>query len=165
MPIVRRTRAEIDEAKLLAKLATRSRPSEDEIEAQAAEDGDAWADEELAEAEPIYPPPSPQRLRALRARLGLTQAQFARRFGFSLDTVQQYEQGRRRPSGQAATLLRVIEADPNAVVRALGLRRSGCIPGVDTIPGDAPKVGQKNTGQARLRGGNAFPCARPAFAR
>src|SRR5215510_14907463 len=30
----------------------------------------------------------------------------ARRFGFSLDTVQQYEQGRRRPSGPAATLLR-----------------------------------------------------------
>jgi len=42
MPIVRRTRAEIDEAKLLAKLAARPRPSEDEIEAQVAEDGDAW---------------------------------------------------------------------------------------------------------------------------
>ena len=37
MPIVRRTRAEIDEAKLLAKLAARPRPSEDEIEAQVAE--------------------------------------------------------------------------------------------------------------------------------
>jgi putative transcriptional regulator len=124
MPIVRRTRAEIDAAKLLAKLAARSRPSEDEIEAQATEDGDAWTEEELPEAEPTDPPPSPERLRALRARLGLTQAQFARRFGFSLDTVQQYEQGRRRPSGPASTLLRVIEADPEAVVRALGLRRT-----------------------------------------
>ena len=124
MPIVRRTRAEIDEAKLLAELAARPRPSEHEIEAQAAEDADAWTDEELAAAEPMYPPPSPERLRALRARLGLTQAQFARRFGFSLDTVQQYEQGRRRPSGPASTLLRVIEADPEAVVRALGLRRT-----------------------------------------
>src|SRR5262245_35744932 len=83
MPIVRRTRAEIDEAELLAKLATRPRPGEDEIETQAAEDGDVWTDEELAEAEPVYPPPSPERLRALRARLGLTQAQFARRFGFT----------------------------------------------------------------------------------
>ena len=45
MPIVRRTRAEIDKAKLLAELAGRPQPSEDEIEAQAIEDGDAWADE------------------------------------------------------------------------------------------------------------------------
>jgi putative transcriptional regulator len=106
MPIVRRTRAEIDKAKLLAELAERPQPSEDEIEAQAIEDGDAWADEELAGAEPIYPPLSPDQVRALRARLGLTQEQFARRFGFTLDTVQQYEQGRRRPSGPASTLLR-----------------------------------------------------------
>jgi len=125
MSIERRTRAEIDEANLLANLAAQPRPGEDEIEAQTAEDGDAWTDAGLAEAEPVYPPPSPERLRALRARLGLTQAQFAHGFGFSLDTVQQYEQGRRRASGPAATLLRVIEADPDAVVRALGLRRSG----------------------------------------
>src|SRR3984893_18793651 len=114
MPIVRRTRADIGEATLLADFAGRPQPSEDEIEAQAIEDGDAWADEELAGAEPIYPPPSPDQVRALRARLGLTQEQFARRFGFTLDTVQQYEQGRRRPSGPASTLLRVIEADPEA---------------------------------------------------
>ena len=107
MPIVRRTRADIDEGKLLAELGARPRPNEEEIEAQAAEDGDAWSDEELAEAEPVYPPPSPERLRALRARLGLTQAEFARRFGLTLDAVQQYAQGRRRPSGRAATLLRV----------------------------------------------------------
>src|SRR5271165_42937 len=125
MPIVRRTRADIDKAKLLADLAARPRPTEDEIERQAAEDGDAWTDQELAEAESVYPPPSPAQVRALRAKLGLSQAQFARRFGFTLDTVQQYEQGRRRPSGPASTLLRVIEADPEAVVRALGLRKAG----------------------------------------
>ena len=125
MPIVRRTRADIDKAKLLAELALRPRPSKEEIAAQAIADGDAWTDEEFADAEPVYPPPSPEQVRALRARLGLTQAQFARRFGFTLDTVQQYEQGRRRPSGPASTLLRVIEADPNAVERALGLRKAG----------------------------------------
>ena len=125
MPIVRRTRADTDKAKLLAEFATQPRPTEEEIEAQAIEDADPWTDEELAEAEPVYPPPSPDRVRALRARLGLTQAQFARRFGFTLDTVQQYEQGRRRPSGPASTLLRVIEAEPAAVVRALCLRRAG----------------------------------------
>jgi putative transcriptional regulator len=125
MPIVRCTRADIDEAKLLAELAARPQPSEEQIEAQAAEDRDAWTDEELTDAQPAYPPPSPQQLRALRAKLGLSQAQFARRFGFTLDTVQQYEQGRRRPSGPATTLLRIIEADPEAVVRALGLRKAG----------------------------------------
>jgi putative transcriptional regulator len=125
MPIVRRTRADIDKAKLLAELAARPRPGEEEIEAQASEDGDAWTDEELAGAEPVHPPPSSDQVRALRAKLGLTQAQFARRFGFTLDTVQQYEQGRRRPSGPASTLLRVIEADPEAVVRALRVCKAG----------------------------------------
>ncbi len=125
MSIVRCTRADINKAKLLAELAARPRSSEEEIEAQAIVDGDAWTDEELADAKLEYPPPSADQVRALRVKLGLTQAQFARRFGFTLDTVQQYEQGRRRPSGPASTLLRVIEADPNAVERALGLRKAG----------------------------------------
>lgn len=125
MPIVRRIRADIDKAKLLTELAARPRPSDEEIEAQAVEDQDGWTDEELAQAERISPPPTPEAVRALRVRLGLSQAEFARRFGFALDTVQQYEQGRRRPSGPASTLLRVIEADPEAVARALGDRRAG----------------------------------------
>ncbi|HEY2538986.1 MAG TPA: helix-turn-helix domain-containing protein [Stellaceae bacterium] len=120
MAIVRRSRTDIDEAKLLAEPAARRRPSDEEIEAQAIEDGDAWTDEELSEAAPIAAPPSPEQVRELRTRLGLSQAQFARRFGFTLDTVQQYEQGRRRPSGPASTLLRVIAADPESVARALG---------------------------------------------
>jgi hypothetical protein len=72
MPIVRRTRADIDKAKLLAELLGQPQPTEEEIEAQAAEDGDAWTDEELADAEPVYPPPSPEQVRALRAKLGLS---------------------------------------------------------------------------------------------
>ena len=125
MPIVRRTRADIDALKLLAELAARPRPSEAEIEAQAIEDGDAWTEQELAEAEPVYPPLSPEEVRALRKRLGLSQAQFARRFGFTLDTIQQYEQGHRRPSGPASSLLRVVAADPEAVMRALRQHKLG----------------------------------------
>ena len=125
MAIVRRTRADIDEARLLAELKRRPQPNEQEIEAQAAEDGDAWTDDELAYAEPVHLPPSAEEVRALRARLGLTQRQFARRFGFTLESVQQYEEGHRRPSGPAATLLRVIAADPEAVMRALRLRAAG----------------------------------------
>ncbi|HXA23180.1 MAG TPA: helix-turn-helix domain-containing protein [Acetobacteraceae bacterium] len=123
MPIVRRTRADIDREKLLADLAARPQPSEEQIEQWAAEDGDAWTDKELAEAVPVYPPPKPEEVRALRARLELSQTQFALMFGFSVDTVQQYEQGRRVPSGPASTLLRVIAAEPEAVIRALDPHR------------------------------------------
>jgi putative transcriptional regulator len=122
MPIVRVRAADIDRRKLLADLAARPEPTEAEIDRQVEEDGDAWTEEELASAIVVYPPPTAEQVRAMRARLGLSQAQFAHRFGFTVDTVQQYEQGRRRPSGPASTLLRVIEADPEAVMRALGRR-------------------------------------------
>ena len=125
MPIVRRTRTDIDRGKLLADLAAQVTPDDEDIEAQVVADDDAWTDAELAQAEPAYPPPSTAQVRALRARLGLSQSQFAHRFGFTLDTIQQYEQGRRSPSGPASTLLRVIEADPDAVVRALNPRKAG----------------------------------------
>jgi putative transcriptional regulator len=122
MPTVRRIRADIDFEKLAAEFAARPEPSEEQIEAWAAEDGDAWTDEELVRAVLVYPPPKPEHVRALRARLRLSQAQFAHRFGFTVDAIQQYEQGRRVPSGPAATLLRIIDADPDMVAAAL--RRS-----------------------------------------
>jgi putative transcriptional regulator len=124
MSIVRRTRADVDREKLLADLAARPQPSEEQIERWAEEDGGAMTDEELAQAVPVYPPPKPEDVRALRARLELSQTQFALMFGFSVDTVQQYEQGRRVPSGPASTLLRVIAAEPEAVIRALDPHRA-----------------------------------------
>lgn len=123
MPIVTKSAADIDRVKLAAGLAARRPVTEAEIEAQIAEDGDPWTDEDFATAVVVYPPPKPGQIRALRDRLGLSQARFARGFGFSIDTIQQYEQGRRVPSGPAATLLRVIAADPEAVIRALEPRR------------------------------------------
>ena len=122
MPIVRVSRADIDRDKLLADLAASRVRTEEEIDAEAAEDGDAWTEEDVAQAIAVYPPPTPEQVRALRTRLGLSQARFAHRFGFSVDAVQQYEQGRRVPSGPASTLLRVIAADPEAVVRSLDPR-------------------------------------------
>jgi putative transcriptional regulator len=56
---------------------------------------------------------------AIRTRLGLSQAEFAARFGFKLDALQNWEQGRRRPDGAVRAFLRVIEREPDAVLRAL----------------------------------------------
>ena len=58
-------------------------------------------------------------VKALRRKLGMSQARFAASFGFGLDAVQSWEQGRRRPEGPARILLKVIEHEPDAVRRAL----------------------------------------------
>jgi putative transcriptional regulator len=63
-----------------------------------------------------------RRISGLRARPGLSQQQFAERYGFSVETIRNYEQGHRRPAGPARVLLKVIASEPDAVTRAL-LRR------------------------------------------
>src|SRR5262245_60286153 len=57
----------------------------------------------------------------VRAKLGLSQADFAATFGVSLGTVRNWEQGRRRPEGPARALLAVINKAPKAVMEALGV--------------------------------------------
>jgi len=55
----------------------------------------------------------------LRRRLGLSQSRFAAIFGFSPKTIRNWEQGIRHPEGPARILIRVIEREPEAVLRAL----------------------------------------------
>ena len=62
-------------------------------------------------------------VKAIRRRLGLSQASFATRFGFALDALRNWEQGRRHPDVAARAYLRVIEREPEAVLRALSRRR------------------------------------------
>jgi len=52
----------------------------------------------------------------IRARLKLSQAAFAALMGVSLRTVQDWEQGRRKPSGPAVALLRIAEQKPEVFV-------------------------------------------------
>ena len=54
-----------------------------------------------------------------RQRLGMSQSQFARLLGVSVRTFQDWEQGRREPSGAAKTLLRVASLRPDAIHEAL----------------------------------------------
>lgn len=58
-------------------------------------------------------------VRAIRKKIGLSQEEFARHFGVSKRTVQDWEQCRRRPAGPSRALLVVIEREPEAVRRAL----------------------------------------------
>ena len=64
-------------------------------------------------------PPARVDVRAIRARLKLSQTEFARRFGFTAAAVRQWEQGRRQQHGPARVLLTIIDREPNAVRRAL----------------------------------------------
>ncbi len=61
----------------------------------------------------------PTTFRKMRTRMKLSQKEFAARFGFSLDSIQNWEQGRRIPDGPARTLLAVVAREPKAVERAL----------------------------------------------
>lgn len=58
-------------------------------------------------------------VKTLRLELGLSQSQFASRFGFSPSTIRNWEQGRTQPEGPARVLLTVIAHHPEAVEDAL----------------------------------------------
>jgi putative transcriptional regulator len=57
-------------------------------------------------------------IRAIRERTSLSQSAFASLIGVSVKTLQNWEQDRRRPTGPAATLLRIIAYDPRQAVQA-----------------------------------------------
>jgi len=58
-------------------------------------------------------------VKAIRAKLGMTQEEFAGRFGFSEHTLRHWEQGLRQPEGPTRAYLIVIDRAPEAVQKAL----------------------------------------------
>jgi putative transcriptional regulator len=66
----------------------------------------------------IHIPPAVQ-VKDIRKSLGLTQDEFALRFGFTLGRVRDWEQGRTSPGPSDRVLLTVIAKEPEAVERAL----------------------------------------------
>jgi len=66
----------------------------------------------------VLTPQTPS-VQAIRRKLGMSQSEFAARFGFSVRTVQEWEQGRALPDRPARILLRVIEKSPKTVERAV----------------------------------------------
>lgn len=49
----------------------------------------------------------------VRQKTGLSQSQFAKSLGISVNTLKSWEQGQRKPSGAAATLMKLINKHPN----------------------------------------------------
>jgi DNA-binding transcriptional regulator YiaG len=69
------------------------------------------------EASVIRPPDVD--VKRVRERFGLSQSEFAARYPFELDTIQNWEQGRNQPDSISRTLLKVIEQNPAIVEKVL----------------------------------------------
>lgn len=63
--------------------------------------------------------------RHVRGRTGLTQTAFAARIGVPVETVRNWEQGKRSPRGPARALLKVIDQAPEAAFAVLGKSAGG----------------------------------------
>ena len=62
---------------------------------------------------------APNEVAAARLKIGLSQAQFAKALHISPRTLQEWEQGRRQPSGAAQVLIRIAMRHPEVIVEAL----------------------------------------------
>lgn len=69
------------------------------------------------------PEPATPAVRELRRRVKLTQAEFAAKLGVPLETIRNWEQGKRVPRGPARALLTVIAREPDMVFAALAPQR------------------------------------------
>lgn len=57
-------------------------------------------------------------VKAIRKKTGMSQQRFCAAFGISIGTLRHWEQGLRTPRGPARVLLKVVDNDPEVVIRA-----------------------------------------------
>ncbi|RVT99108.1 helix-turn-helix domain-containing protein [Rhodovarius crocodyli] len=113
MAIVKATKATAEKALKAVDWAAQDALTDADIERQAAENPDAapiLTDRESAAGMVL----------ALRARLKLSQAAFADRYGIPVGTLRDWEQRRRIPDQAATSYLKVIMREPEMTARALG---------------------------------------------
>lgn len=99
--------------------------TDEDIARQIAADPDAPRD--LSDVPPealrVIHPPGGVSVRGIRAKLDLTQEEFAARFGFSVGRLRDWEQGRTTPDSSTQTLLLVIEREPDLVAALVVAQR------------------------------------------
>jgi putative transcriptional regulator len=66
------------------------------------------------------PQAGPDYARRVRAQVRLTQAEFAARIGVPIETVRNWEQGKRQPRGPARALLKLLDQAPEVAFSVLG---------------------------------------------
>jgi putative transcriptional regulator len=88
----------------------------DKLLASIKEAGDIKAGRMKASREYEINPPE---IKTVREKLNVSQTEFALMIGVSVRTLQNWEQGRRKPDGPAKALLRVASRNPSAVLDAL----------------------------------------------
>lgn len=102
---IRASRPRVDHAKVAAT-------TEEDIRRHQIEDGE----DPDAPLPPFHPTPD---VRAIRTRLRMTQEAFARAIGVPVATVRDWEQSSTGMTPAARSLLRVIDREPDAALRAL----------------------------------------------
>jgi putative transcriptional regulator len=76
-----------------------------------------------ADASRSFEHPEPS-VRLIRSKTKLSQEKFAHLIGVKPSTLKNWEQGRRKPTGPAKALLRILEADPEHAIRALHIKEA-----------------------------------------
>lgn len=113
---------------------------------QSAKEAQAFARGEADVSNYRIRVPQEINIKALRTRIGMTQADFANRFGFPIATLRDWEQNRRKPDQSARVLLAVIDHDPDFVQSALVARLS-----VEQAPNTGKRKARKTKSRDRNR--------------
>jgi len=102
---IKATRPKVDRAKIAAT-------TEDDIRRHQIEDGE----DPDAPLPPFLPMPN---VRAIRTKLNMTQETFAKAIGVPVATVRNWEQHRTSMDPAVRSLIRIVEREPDAALRAL----------------------------------------------
>ena len=114
--------------------------TDEDIDAMIAADPDVAPDLDWSLDDPKVRIMVPTDVKAIRAKFGLSQEQFAKAFALKLATLRDWEQERRMPHGPARALLKIIDREPAAVRRALAPERQ-----------DRPKTARRRTASGKPR--------------
>ena len=124
MPTTRRSNTEIRKARGRIDTKRVRAANDKDIARWIAEDPETAPElPRGAKSRLVHNPPLPD-VKSIRKKLGLTQDEFARHFGLSRRTIEQWEQGRAVPDRPARILLAVIDREPRVVEQVvIGNRR------------------------------------------